>query len=357
MAIQQYFIAALTGREACSVAERDLLALPVRLGGMGLVNTMSESVHAFEVFTSPLVALIVAQEPHQEVQRTDTQKKKNWGEKEKDAPSKRHTWAIESTAPTFGRAIPREGSSAWLTVLIVAEHGFFLHKGKFQDALCLRYGWNLSNTLFMQMWHLFLTCHRGGLPTICHNEIRDITATLLTEICHNVATEPLLQPLTNESLVHHLANTEPNARLDIRARGFWSTGQDACFDVRIFYPDMSSNHSTTIPAAYRKHESTKKREFSSAILLKHLFKKVFLLRSGRKRRTLGATVFNRLRFNRYIFKFYGAFYLMPTKVVVTKKDRQPRTSEDWVVSKHKRFRANIIVWGMPKDLTVLSLQI
>ena len=43
---------------------------------------------------------------------------------------------------------------------------------------------------------------------------------------------------------------------------------------------------------------------------------------------------------------------MPTKNAVTKKDSQPRTSEDWVVSKHKRFRANIIVWGMPKDLEI-----
>ena len=47
---------------------------------------------------------------------------------------------------------------------------------------------------------------------------------------------------------------------------------------------------------------------------------------------------------------------MPTKNAVTKKDRQRRTSEDWVVSKHKRFRANIIVWGMPKDLTTLEIR-
>ena len=99
-----------------------------------------------------------------------------------------------------------------------------------------------------------MICHMGGIPTIRHNEIRDITATLLTEICHNVATEPLLQPLTNESFVHRSANTEPNARLDIRARGFWNTGQDAFFDVRVFYPNASSNHSMTTTAAYRKHE-------------------------------------------------------------------------------------------------------
>ena len=68
-----------------------------------------------------------------------------------------------------------------------------------------------------------MTCHMGGIPIIRHNEIRDITATMLTEICHNVSTEPPLQPLTSESFAHRSANTEPNARLDIRARGFWKT--------------------------------------------------------------------------------------------------------------------------------------
>ena len=58
-----------------------------------------------------------------------------------------------------------------------------------------------------------MTCHLGGFPTIQHNEIRDITATLLTEVCHNVATEPPLQPLTGETLTARSANTNDNARL------------------------------------------------------------------------------------------------------------------------------------------------
>ena len=110
-----------------------------------------------------------------------------------------------------------------------------------------------------------MTCHMGGIPTIHHNEIRDITATLLTDICHNVATEPLLQPLTNESCAHRSANTDPNSRLDIRARSFWSTGQDSFFDVGVFYPNASSNCSMTTAAAYRKHESTKKREYTQLV--------------------------------------------------------------------------------------------
>ena len=31
-----------------------------------------------------------------------------------------------------------------------------------------------------------LSCHCGGFPSIHHNEIRDITAKLLTEICNDV---------------------------------------------------------------------------------------------------------------------------------------------------------------------------
>ena len=110
-----------------------------------------------------------------------------------------------------------------------------------------------------------MICHMGGIPTIRRNEIRDMTANLLTEICHNVATEPLLEPLTNESFPHRTANTDANARLNIRARGFWNTDQDAYFDVRVFHPNASSNRSMTTAAAYRKHETAKKREYAQRV--------------------------------------------------------------------------------------------
>ena len=111
-----------------------------------------------------------------------------------------------------------------------------------------------------------MICHMGGIPTIRHNEIRDITAGLLTEICHNVATEPLLQPLTNESFAHRSANTEPNARLDIRARGFWNTGQDAFFDVMVFYPNASSNCSMTTTAAIASTKQQKRESMPNAFV-------------------------------------------------------------------------------------------
>ena len=61
----------------------------------------------------------------------------------------------------------------------------------------------------------------GGFLSLRHN-IRDITACLLNEECHNVALEPSLMPLSRERLRCKTANTEDGARLDIRAQGFWS---------------------------------------------------------------------------------------------------------------------------------------
>ncbi len=60
-----------------------------------------------------------------------------------------------------------------------------------------------------------LSCPRGGFPSIRHNEIRDLTATLMTEVCNDVCVdvcvEPDLQALSSETMA------ADNARLDIAA--------------------------------------------------------------------------------------------------------------------------------------------
>ena len=100
----------------------------------------------------------------------------------------------------------KSGSSSWLTALPLTEHGFVLHKGAFRDALCLRYGWRppllRSSCVCGKRFTVehALGCPCGGFPSIRHNEFRDITAELLTEVCHSVGVEPTLQPLTGEQL-------------------------------------------------------------------------------------------------------------------------------------------------------------
>ena len=53
---------------------------------------------------------------------------------------------------------------------------------------------------------------KGGFVIIRHNEIRDITAELLTEICKNVTVEPALTPLTGETFPKASAITSNYAR-------------------------------------------------------------------------------------------------------------------------------------------------
>ena len=57
-----------------------------------------------------------------------------------------------------------------------------------------------------------LSCPCGALPSIRHNDIRDLTARLLTEVCPNVETEPALQPLTGETLSLRTSNAEDGAQ-------------------------------------------------------------------------------------------------------------------------------------------------
>ena len=69
-----------------------------------------------------------------------------------------------------------------------------------------------------------ISCPKGGFPSLRHNEVRDLTATMMSEVCSNVSTEPHLQPLSGEALRFKTANSDSNARLDIAANGFWVEG-------------------------------------------------------------------------------------------------------------------------------------
>ena len=141
-----------------------------------------------------------------------------------------------------------KGASSWLTVLPIEEYGFTLHKTAFRNVLAHRYGWLPANTpTSCACGAAFsveqaLSCPKGGFPSIRHNEIRDYTAYLLSAICHNVSTEPHLQPITGEVPTSASANFQDGARLDVAADGFWgSRFERAFFDVKVFNPYAPSN--------------------------------------------------------------------------------------------------------------------
>ena len=126
-------------------------------------------------------------------------------------------------------------------------------------------------TNILCMWLPFLSrAHsllpRGAFPIIRHNEIRDLTASVLTEVCHDVRVEPDLQPITDETMTAATANTSDGARLDIAMNGFWGGRFERTFvDVRVFNPYAPSNRNLTISTCYRNHENQKKRAYDQRI--------------------------------------------------------------------------------------------
>ena len=111
-----------------------------------------------------------------------------------------------------------------------------------------------------------MSCPTGGLPTIRHNELRDLCAQMLTEVSHNVATEPTLEPLQGEQFRSSSTTTDEGARLDIAASGFWGGRfERTFFDVQVFNPNVQSNALASLPSLYRRHERQKRTKYEQRI--------------------------------------------------------------------------------------------
>ena len=233
-AIRSLFIPTLTGHSAPSDLVRDLLALPANLGGIGLINPLDISAKQHSTskkISAPLLERVIDQD-HRSIGCSESQQQIKASVRiEKRSRLKQSSKNIQEQLPApLQRSMElsqEKGASTWLMALPIDNHGFALHKTAFRDALSLRYGWAIKNSpSHCSCGHAFsiahaLSCPTGGYPSIRHNEVRDITASLLTEVCHDVLIEPHLQPITGELMSHRMANTEDQSRLDIAASGFW----------------------------------------------------------------------------------------------------------------------------------------
>ena len=96
--------------------------------------------------------------------------------------------------------------------------------------------------------------------------MRNITASLLKEACHDVRIEPTLQKLTGEKFEQRTANTSDEARLDVAARVFWTAGQIAFFDIRVFYSNATRYVNHSLRQYYASNENEKKRKYNNGVM-------------------------------------------------------------------------------------------
>ena len=151
--IRSQLIPAWTGKAPPSDLERDLFALPARLGGLGILNPVtlsSKEFHASVSISAPLRNLIESQQmgyPRSTIDaqlnaKKDVRKQKQENVKSSAANVKS---ALSASLKYAVDLAQEKGASTWLTALPLDEFGFSLHKGAFKDALALRYGWLPSN--------------------------------------------------------------------------------------------------------------------------------------------------------------------------------------------------------------------
>ena len=165
----------------------------------------------------------------------------------------------------------QKSASSWLTVLPIKDMNFDLNKSEFRDAVKMRYDWDVPDmpSVCVCGGHFnvdyAMICKRGGFVTQRHNELRDLEVEMLRMVYNGVQTEPILQDITEKELSRG-ANTAPDARLDIVARGFWERQMSAFFDVRIFHPNADSYRDMDLNQIYRQHETEKKCQYASRIL-------------------------------------------------------------------------------------------
>ena len=97
-----------------------------------------------------------------------------------------------------------------------------------------------------------------------HNNIRDLEANLLREVCKDVKVEPELMPIGGVELQAN--NKAERARLDVSAIGIWSPMERTFLDVRVMHPNSPSYKDKQPEQLYKEHERLKKNAYNERIL-------------------------------------------------------------------------------------------
>ena len=273
--IRHRFLAAITGGHLVNDMERDLIALPPRLGGLGIKIIKDVARQEYEnsrKMTTHLKNLILKiKDDNHDDSKTKSEIKNQRNELYKANLEKIRSKMNDQEKRT-NESNQESGSYNWLTALPIKEHNYHLNKEQFWDALRIRFNWEIprlpSECACGSKFNLAhaLSCKKGGFVSIRHNEVRDITTQLLNEVCRDVRKEPPLITLTGEVMSERTASLSNEARLDISARGFWVPGQRVFCDVRVFDLSAQRYRNSKLRRCFQMNEDEKKKKYNDRVL-------------------------------------------------------------------------------------------
>ena len=139
--ISSHFIPALTGQPPPGEHTRELLALPARLGGLGLINPITSAKAISQQVSAPLVDKVINQDHHMGDSNTIQHGIKRRAQYTKRTKQNEDARELQGKLPAnIQRSMElSQDFSTWLTALPIKEHGFVLPKAAFRDSLALRY--------------------------------------------------------------------------------------------------------------------------------------------------------------------------------------------------------------------------
>ena len=133
-----FYIIAITGCPSISITERNLLAVTVRLGDLGISKpTINSAIEhsCSKKLTDSLVTLILSQNttiPPDLFYAQGQVENRSTGHGARNTLCRRPTQNYPSTSLLRSmQQCSEKGSSSWLSALPICDHGFFLTKGHF----------------------------------------------------------------------------------------------------------------------------------------------------------------------------------------------------------------------------------
>ena len=256
-----------------------LVTLTPAQGGLVVPDLRFEAPQQFAAsttITASHVDSITKQSTFMVAGERSTEELKRQHQALKIASVKSRMESIDSTLPSdLLRSVNQsrdKGASSWLTAVPLVDQGLVLNKQEFRDSLRLRYNFPLSDlpSKFVcgekyTVCHA-LSCKKGGFVAQRHDGFRNLLTSFLGKVCTNVEVEPQLQPLDNELFNLRNAVTSLEARLDMKAGGFWSRGVTAFFDVRVTHVNSKCNQGKATSTIFKEQEEEKKRKYQQRVL-------------------------------------------------------------------------------------------
>ena len=111
-----------------------------------------------------------------------------------------------------------------------------------------------------------MNCKKDGFTSTRYNDLRDLTANMMSKVCKDTETEPKLTPFSGKKLQGRMSNISSEVSIDIRARGLWIQEQQAFFELLVFSSNACHYRNKSLQQCHVMNEQEKKRAYNERTL-------------------------------------------------------------------------------------------